>query len=105
MTEKNDRSAQAFDDKEGTELENISESTTEELNADEQEFRALRRDLAGVKGASGAGIIAISVGKTPGKNEFFRTDREFGPIVSVVNVKVGMEQRRFSSWPSATRGG
>ena len=31
------------------------------------------RDLDGVKGAGAAGIVTISVGKTPGKNEFFRT--------------------------------
>ena len=48
------------------------------LDADEAEFRALRRDLSGVKGASATGIVAMSVGKTPAKNEFFRTHREFG---------------------------
>ena len=45
----------------------------QELDADEEEFRALRRDLDGVKGASAVGIVAIAVGKTPAKNEFFRT--------------------------------
>ena len=29
-----------------------------------------------MKGASAAGIVAISVGKTPAKNEFFRTHRD-----------------------------
>ena len=52
-------------------------TTEEELDEEEQEFRALRRDLPGVKGASAAGIVAISVGKAPGKNEFFRTHPEF----------------------------
>ena len=46
--------------------------TPEDLDEEEKEFRALRRDLPGVKGASAAGIVAISVGKAPGKNEFFR---------------------------------
>ena len=41
-----------------------------ELDEDEKEFRALRRDLPGVKGASAAGIVAISVGKAPAKNDF-----------------------------------
>ena len=54
--------------------------TEAELDEEEQEFRALRRDLPGVKGASAAGIVTISVGKTPGKNEFFRTHPEFRPV-------------------------
>jgi hypothetical protein len=53
-------------------------STEEQLDAEEAEFRALRRDLAGVKGASGAGIIAISVSKTPMKNEFLWTHASSG---------------------------
>ena len=44
----------------------------EQLDDEEKEFRALRRDLPGVKGSSAAGIVAISVGKAPTKNEFFR---------------------------------
>ena len=43
--------------------------TEEELDEEEREFRALRRDLPGVKGASAAGIVAISVGKAPTKND------------------------------------
>jgi hypothetical protein len=66
------------------------------LDAEEAEFRALRRDLPGVKGASGAGIVAISVSKTPGKNEFFRTHREFRPIVPIVDFEVGMERQFFA---------
>lgn len=49
-----------------TELHTVASATEEELDEEEQEFRALRRDLPGVKGASSAGIVAISVGKTPG---------------------------------------
>jgi hypothetical protein len=67
--------------------------TAEELDAEEAEFRALRRDLPGVKGSSAAGIVAISVGKTPAKNEFFRTHREFRPIMSIVDLEVGMEKQ------------
>ena len=33
-----------------------------ELDEEEAEFRAIRKDLPGVKGASAAGIVAISVG-------------------------------------------
>ena len=36
-----------------------------ELDEEEKEFRALRRDLPGVKGSSAAGIVTISVGKSP----------------------------------------
>ena len=66
------------------------------LDADEAEFRALRRDLPGVKGASATGIVAISVGKTPAKNEFFRTHPEFRPIIPIVDLEVGMERQFFA---------
>jgi hypothetical protein len=74
----------------------VSPAVEEELDAEEQEFRALRRDLDGVKGASAGGIVAISVGKTPAKNEFFRVHPGFRPIVSIVNVEVGMEKQYFA---------
>ena len=70
--------------------------TKEELDKEEQEFRALRRDLPGVKGASSAGIVAISVGKTPTKNEFFRAHSDFRPIVPIVDLEVGMERHYFA---------
>ena len=70
--------------------------TKEELDKEEQEFRALRRDLPGVKGASSAGIVAISVGKTPTKNEFFRAHKDFRPIVPIVDLEVGMERHYFA---------
>src|SRR6516225_345985 len=69
------------------------------LDADEAEFRALRRDLPGVKGTSAAGIVAISVGKTPQKNEFFRAHREFRPTVPMVDIEVGMEKQFFVVTP------
>ena len=65
-------------------------------DADEVEFRKLRRDLPGVKGASAVGIVSIGVAKIPGVNEFFRTHEEFRPTVSIVNVEVGMEKQFFA---------
>jgi hypothetical protein len=73
--------------------------TEEELDEEEQEFRALRRDLPGVKGASAAGIVTISVGKAPAKNEFFRSDPDFRPIVPMVNCEMGMERQYFAVTP------
>jgi len=67
-----------------------------ELDEEEKEFRALRRDLPGVKGSSAAGIVTISVGKAPLTNEFFRTDPDFRPIVPIVNIEVGMEKQYFA---------
>ena len=77
----------------------IPAETVKELDDEEAEFRALRRDLPGVKGSAAAGIVTISVGKAPPKNEFFRTHPEFRPIVSIVNVEVGMEKQFFAVTP------
>jgi hypothetical protein len=68
----------------------------EQLDADEAEFRAMRRDLPGVKGTSATGIVTIAVGKTPGKNEFFRTKADFHPIIPIVNIEIGMEKQFFA---------
>jgi hypothetical protein len=70
--------------------------TSEELDEEEREFRALRRDLPGVKGASAAGIVNINVAKIPGKNEFFRTHAEFRPVNAIVDIEVGMERTFFA---------
>ena len=70
-----------------------------ELDADEREFRNMRRDVDGVKGASGAGIVAISVGKTPEKNAFFRTSRDFQMITAILDHAVGMENKFFAVTP------
>jgi hypothetical protein len=83
----------------GTEAASAPAATAEELDADEQEFRALRRDLPGVSGASAVGTVTISVGKTPTKNEFFRAHKQFRPIISIVNVEVGMEKQYFAVTP------
>jgi hypothetical protein len=74
-------------------------ATEAELDVEEQEFRALRRDIPGVKGVSAAGIVAISVGKTPAKNEFFRSHRDFRPAVPIVDLEVGMERQFFAVTP------
>ena len=66
------------------------------LDEDEAEFRKLRRDLPGVKGASAIGIVSIGVAKIPGKNEFFRTNPEFRPVVPLVDIEVGMEKQFFA---------
>src|SRR5215813_15144964 len=68
----------------------------EELDEEEREFRAMRRDLPGVKGASAVGIVSIGVSKIPGKNEFFRTHADFRPVVPIVDLEVGMEQQFFA---------
>jgi len=79
------------------EIEPVIEAEAEEqLDEEEREFRALRRDLPGVKGASAAGIVAISVGKAPAKNEFFRTHPTFRPIMPIVDHEVGMERTYFA---------
>jgi hypothetical protein len=67
-----------------------------QLDADEAEFRAMRRDLPGVKGASAAGMVTLGVAKSPGKNEFFRTRADFHPIVPIVNIEIGMEKQFFA---------
>jgi hypothetical protein len=74
----------------------VPQADQEQLDAEEQEFRAMRRDLPGVKGASASGTVAISVGKAPAKNEFFRTHAEFRPIVAMVDLEVGMERQFFA---------
>jgi len=68
----------------------------EELDEDEIEFKKLRRDLPGVKGASAVGIVSITVSKKPEANEFFRTHPDFMPIIPIVNIEVGMEKQFFA---------
>jgi hypothetical protein len=72
----------------------------EALDEDEKEFRALRQELPGVQGGSAAGIVAISVGKAPNKNAFFRTHPDFHPIIPIVDLEVGMEKQFFAVTPS-----
>ena len=72
----------------------------EELDAEEQEFRALRRDTPGVKGASDIGMLTISVGKQPSpKNIFYRTHKTFRPIVPIVPEEVGMDKNFIAVMP------
>jgi hypothetical protein len=75
--------------------------TTEELDEDEKEFRALRRDVPGVKGAASAGLLAISVGRQPTpKNEFFRTSADYRPVMSLVSVEAGMDRHFIAVMPN-----
>jgi hypothetical protein len=76
-----------------TKLEVVTDA---ELDADEAEFKKMRRDLPGVKGASAAGIVAVNVGRLPGKNEFFRTHPDFRPVVPLVDHEVGLEKQFFA---------
>jgi hypothetical protein len=78
------------------ETQEEQEKIVEQLDAEEAEFRALRRDLPGVKGTSATGIVAISVGKAPTKNEFFRAHKEFRPIIPIVDCEMGMERQFFA---------
>jgi hypothetical protein len=74
--------------------------TEEELDEEEKEFRALRRDVPGVKGAAEAGMLTISVGKQPiPKNTFYRTHKTFRPVVPLVNVEVGMDHHFIAVMP------
>jgi hypothetical protein len=71
-------------------------ASPEQLDEDEKEFRAMRRDLPGVQGASAVGIVSIGVSKVPGKNEFFRTHPDFRPIIPIVDLEVDMERQFFA---------
>ena len=73
----------------------------EELDEEEKEFRALRRDIPGVKAAADAGMLTISVGRqiTP-KNEFYRTHKTFRPVVPMVIVEVGMDHHFIAVMPN-----
>ena len=85
-------------DEQAPDLKVVSE---EELDEEEREFRALRRDIPGVKGAAEAGILTISVGKQPTpKNTFYRTHLTFRPIVPIVPEEVGMDKHFIAVMPS-----
>ena len=73
---------------------------SDELDEEEEEFRRLRRDVPGVKGAGDVGILTISVGKQiRPKNEFYRTHKDFRPVVPLVNVEVGMDHQYIAVSP------
>ena len=69
------------------------------LDQDELEYRRLRCDLPGMHGAAAQGIVAVSVSKSPTKNEFFRTSTLFRPETKLVNIEVGMEKQYFAVDP------
>jgi hypothetical protein len=74
--------------------------TDAELAADEAEFRAMRRDMDGVKDTAAVGIVTVNVGKGPPRNEFFRTHTTFRPVFSMVNIEKGMEKQFFAVAPN-----
>ena len=75
--------------------------TPEELDEEEKEFRALRRDLPGVTGAAEVGMLTVSVGRQPTpKNEFYRTHADFRPVVPLVNVEAGMDRHYIAVAPT-----
>jgi hypothetical protein len=74
--------------------------SSEQLDEEEREFRALRRDLPGCKGAAEVGMISVSVGRQPTpKNEFFRTHKDFRPVVPLVDIEVGMDRHYIAVAP------
>jgi hypothetical protein len=76
-------------------------SKEEQLDEEEKEYRALRRDIPGVKGASEAGTLTIGVGKQPApKNTFYRTHKTFRPVVAMVNIEVGMDKHFYAVMPN-----
>jgi hypothetical protein len=74
-------------------------SHEEQLDAEEIEFRKMRRDLPGVKGSAAAGIVTISVAKAPPRDTFFRTHPDFRPVVTLVDTEIGMEKSYFAVAP------
>src|SRR5262245_18731291 len=73
----------------------------EELDAEEKEFRALRRDLPGVKNAADIGLLTVSVGRQPSpKYEFFRTHPDFRPVIPIVSVEAGMDRHYIAVMPN-----
>jgi hypothetical protein len=72
-----------------------SKGIGEELDEDELEFRKLRLDLPGVKGASAIGIVSINVSRVPPKHEFFRVHPTFSSVVPMVGIEEGMEDHFF----------
>jgi hypothetical protein len=73
----------------------------EELDEEEREFRALRRDVPGVKGAAEAGMLTISVGRQPSpKHTYYRVHPTFRPVFAMVNVEVGMDKHFIAVMPN-----
>jgi hypothetical protein len=73
----------------------------EELDEEEREFRALRRDVPGVKGAAEAGMLTVSVGRQPTpKNTYYRTHPTFRPVMALVTVEVGMDKHFIAVMPN-----
>jgi hypothetical protein len=85
---------------EATKQPDLKIVTEEELDEEEKEFRALRRDIPGVKGAADIGMLTISVGRQPTpKNTFYRTHPTFRPVVPMVSIEVGMDKHFIAVMP------
>jgi hypothetical protein len=66
---------------------------SEAIDEEEREFMRLRRDVPGVKGASDIGLLTVSIGRQPSpRNEFYRTNVDFRPVVDLVTVEAGMDK-------------
>ena len=73
------------------------EKIVEQLDAGRSGIpRSAARPARVVKGASATGIVAISVGKAATKNEFFRSHKEFRPIIPIVDFEMGVERHFFA---------
>jgi hypothetical protein len=78
----------------------LTEEEKKQLDEEEAEFRALRRDTPGVKGASDAGMLTISVRRQPSpKSVFYRTHPTFRPVVPMVSIEVGMDKHFIAVMP------
>ena len=72
----------------------------EQLDEEEKEFRALRRDLPGVKGAAPPELSPFRWARRRRRTNFSDTPHpEFRPIVPIVNIEVGMEKQYFAVTP------
>jgi hypothetical protein len=67
----------------------IVESSTDELDEDERQLRALRLDLPGSSNVP-AGIVSLSVGKIP-RREFFRTHPEHRVTLQLIDHAAGLD--------------
>src|SRR6516164_559293 len=73
----------------------------EELDEEEKEFRALRRDVPGVKGAAEAGILTISVGRQPARFEELLTCEGINWPRKEDTGKLDLRRKTFESMAKA----
>jgi hypothetical protein len=92
--------AEVKEDEEPAPAATLTPEQVEELDADEAEYRAMRLDVPGVKGTSSIGIVTISVGRLPTKNEYIRAHPLIHPVMRIVDHQVGMEKHFFAVTPN-----